>query len=79
MNACDAMPNGGHLRIQTSGTRFDPRTLVPTAHGTEDDYILLTVTDTGEGMDPATQERIFEPFFTTKELGHGTGLGLAMV
>ncbi|MEO8450108.1 MAG: ATP-binding protein [Gemmatimonadota bacterium] len=78
-NACQAMPSSGRLTIQTSTTRFDPRSLVPSAPGGEDDYILVTVSDTGEGIDPAVLERVFEPFFSTKALGTGTGLGLAMV
>jgi len=64
VNARDAMPRGGTVTIAACN--------VP---GTDD--VLLTVTDTGEGMDAATREHIFEPFFTTKDVGAGTGLGLA--
>lgn len=78
-NAAHAMPDGGTISI--SFQRFYARDHLLRAHPglREGHYVMLTVRDTGKGMDAATQERAFEPFFTTKAVGHGTGLGLAMV
>ncbi len=78
VNARDAMPNGGLLLIRTERPRVQPRHELPSPMASGS-YILITVSDTGAGMDSATQERLFEPFFTTKEMGKGTGLGLSMV
>lgn len=78
VNARDAMPNGGRLTLSTHLQRGDAiRNKFPNAAARE--YAMLTVADTGGGMDQKTRSRIFEPFFTTKEVGKGTGLGLSVV
>jgi signal transduction histidine kinase len=79
LNARDAMPEGGTLRIVARGVTFD-RPQAATHHlPARGDYIELRVTDTGTGMSEATLARAFDPFFTTKPPGQGTGLGLAMI
>ena len=78
LNACDAMPNGGTLRIEVELVPMlpDSASLGPS---TRRPYVVLRVSDTGDGMDEATRGRVFEPFFTTKMPGKGTGLGLSVV
>ncbi|MEI6305936.1 MAG: PAS domain S-box protein [Deltaproteobacteria bacterium] len=78
-NARDAMPKGGDLSITTDFKYIDDHFISANGFGEQGSYALITVSDTGKGMDQATLEKIFEPFFTTKEVGKGTGLGLAMV
>jgi len=78
-NAADAMPDGGNLLIETENVVFD-EVYAQTLPGAEPGkYVLIKVSDTGEGMDKETVEHIFDPFFTTKGVGKGTGLGLASV
>lgn len=77
-NARDAMPEGGSLVIRTDSVRIDDDFINNYGFGRPGNYALISVTDTGHGMEDVTKEKIFEPFFTTKEVGKGTGLGLSM-
>jgi signal transduction histidine kinase len=77
LNARDAMPTGGRLQISCENRRVE--TGDPPSHLATGDFVVVTVSDTGAGMNEATLAHAFEPFFTTKEPGQGSGLGLSMV
>jgi len=77
-NARDAMLEGGRLTIGTGIQKLDDDYVAAYGYGKSGTYVLITVADTGQGMDAETQKKIFEPFFTTKGIGEGTGLGLAI-
>jgi CheY-like chemotaxis protein len=79
LNARDAMPAGGKLAIAIESLQVEPDRVAAKPDVRPGQFLCLSVSDSGCGMDAATRDRIFEPFFTTKELGKGTGLGLATV
>lgn len=79
LNARDAMPDGGLLTIETANIRMDDAAVADQVGFAPGDYLLVTVSDTGTGMDKDTLAHAFEPFFTTKDVGKGSGLGLSMI
>jgi PAS domain S-box-containing protein len=79
VNAKDAMPHGGKIRITTASVTLDESYRPENTFIKHGPYVMISVSDSGHGMDRETQARIFEPFFTTKEKGKGTGLGLSTV
>ncbi len=79
LNARDAMPRGGRLTVEISSIHLDADYARSYPEVRTGDYVLIAVTDTGEGMSPEVRQRAIEPFFTTKGIGAGTGLGLSMV
>jgi PAS domain S-box-containing protein len=78
-NARDAMPDGGRLTIRTEYRELDNEFIKKYGYFSTGSYALISVEDTGQGMDEETKERLFDPFYTTKEVEKGTGLGLSMV
>ena len=79
LNARDAMPKGGRVSVRSSAVTLEPDHVTANAEARPGDFVCLTVTDTGCGMEPEALTHLFEPFYTTKEVGKGTGLGLATV
>jgi PAS domain S-box-containing protein len=79
VNARDAMPNGGTFKISARNATYQGLTLEQGNHGLDGSYVVMTLSDTGEGIAPDVLPHVFEPFFTTKDVGKGTGLGLSQV
>jgi CheY-like chemotaxis protein len=79
VNAKDAMPEGGKIIIETERVRLDEQFCKIHLGARPGDYVMLSISDTGHGMDREILDHVFEPFYTTKDVGKGTGLGLAMV
>ena len=79
VNSRDAMPNGGKLTVETTNAHLDRDYAMRNTGVSAGQYVLISISDSGTGMDSSTAERAFDPFFTTKDVGKGTGLGLSMV
>src|SRR5512135_1734186 len=77
-NARDAMPDGGILTLGTEVMKMDEDFIKQHGYGVPGEYVVLTISDSGTGIDETIKEKIFEPFFTTKAVGRGSGLGLAV-